>query len=59
MPGSRYIFIKSYFKGFSGTHSDLKMRLCKVSIFLLVKNCFSKFSKFFTTECLEDQKVFL
>ena len=61
MSGSQEFFFN--FKGFNGTdihHSDVKMRSCKVkNCFLHVKNYFLKYSKFFTTKCLEDQKVFL
>ena len=54
MLGSREILL--YFKGFNGT--DI-YHLSKVSIFFLLgKNYFSKFPKFFTTKCLGDQKVF-
>ena len=57
MSGSRKLFL--CFKGFNGTdiyHSDVKMRLCKVLIFFLLgKNYFSKFPKYFTTKCLGDQ----
>ena len=46
-------------KDFSDTdiyHSDIKnalvSRYCKLKIFLLTKNYFSKFAKFFRTKCL-------
>ena len=60
MSGFREIFF--YFKGFSETdinHSDEKCAHVQLNFFLLVKNYFSKFPKFFTTKCLEYQKVFL
>ena len=61
MSGFREILF--HFKGFSGTdicHSDAKMCSCKVkNFFSVVKNCFLKFPKFFTTKYLADQNFFL
>ena len=54
-------------KDFSDTdrpiyHTDIKnalaLRYCKIKIFLLTKNYFSKFAKFFKTKCLWDQNFF-
>ena len=62
MSGSWEILF-SILEGFSGTdmcHSDAKMRSWKAKkFFLLVKDYFSKFPKFFTIKCSGDQKVFL
>ena len=57
MSGSRENVFTLVYKDFSGTdiyHSDIKnafvLRYCK-SFFLLTKNYFSKFAKFFKTKC--------
>ena len=61
MSGSGEIFF--YFKGFSGTdiyHSDVKMRLCKVSVFSYsFKIIYQNFHNFLRPNAWEIKKFFL
>ena len=61
MSGSREFFI--YFKGFNGTdisHSDVRMRLCKVSIFFYsLKIIFQNFQNFLRPNAWEIEMFFL